>query len=206
MNEQRFTHNKDKLDGVIEKGTSDSVQSESAPIAGHKIHDHRLDLLYTNYLQELSSGIRRKYGDGPPEPDEIAQEAFRRMFEKDTTCIQNLKAFLWRTARNLVLEDKKKEKVRLKYDKDVQDTFFSQKDHNFSPENVIIVEQQLGKINEILLGIPEIKRRAFMLYRIEGLPLEAVAKKLGVSRRTVSKHISYVHTLVGALFIENTNE
>lgn len=201
------------MDKVLRpKSTVDRISEESdlqgisAKPSGSK-KDSRVEALYVEYIDELSDGIRGRFGDGPPDPDEIAQEAFKRIFEKsDSATISNLKAFVWRTARNLVLDFKKTKSVRSKYDFEIEQIFFPLRGHNLSPESVIMAKQQLDAINDILLAMPERRRRSLMLYRIDGLTLEQVGKRLGISRRAVSKHISRAHTDIAALFIEDPSD
>lgn len=163
--------------------------------------DPRVAALSTSYLSEMAMALRKRYGDGPPDPDDVAQEAFRRIIEKgDTSNIQNLKAFLWRTARNLILDTKKIDKVRSKYDYEIQQIFFTTGGDISSPENVIIVREQLRAINECLRGMSERRRRAFLLYRVDGLTLEEVARRLMMSRTAVSNHIAKAQTQLIALF------
>ena len=166
--------------------------------------DPRITKLYSEYAPELSQGIRIRYGDGPPDPDDVMQEAFRRIYEKeDTTKVRNLRAFIWRIARNLVLDAKKSEETRSKYDFEIENIFFPLKGHISSPETVIVAKEQLQAVNQLLLEMPDKRRRALMLYRLEGLTLEQIGKRLGISRRAVSKHISRAHVEISSLFVED---
>ncbi|MEM8776640.1 MAG: sigma-70 family RNA polymerase sigma factor [Pseudomonadota bacterium] len=168
--------------------------------------DARIDHLCKSYLKDLSKGLRDRFGDGPPDPEDVAQEAFRRLIERgDTRSIKNLKAFLWRTARNLVFDDKKMSSIRSKYDLDIEQIFFSVKGDNSSPETVILAREQLKAVNALLRDMPEKRRRALILYRIEGLTLVEVSRRLRISRTAVSKHIARAQIALNALCIEDAD-
>lgn len=169
--------------------------------------DARIDDLCESYLGDLTKGVRDRFGDGPPDPEDVAQEAFRRLIERgDTRSIKNLKAFLWRTARNIVFDDKKMSGIRSKYDLDIEQIFFSLKGDNSSPETVILAREQLKAVNAVLREMPEKRRRALILYRIEGLTLVEVARRLRISRTAVSKHIARAQIALNALYIEDAND
>ncbi|MEM1103733.1 MAG: sigma-70 family RNA polymerase sigma factor, partial [Pseudomonadota bacterium] len=147
--------------------------------------------LYRDYAAPLSGLLRRAFGDGPPDPDDIAQEAFRKVIERgDLASIKNLKSFLWRTARNLVLNEKNREATRSRHDYEVEQLYFAVDGYGSTPETVISAREQVALINAALGRMPPKRRRAFVLHRVEGLTISAVGERLGVSRSAASKHIS----------------
>ena len=147
--------------------------------------------LYKDYAPQMSSALRRLYGDGPPDPDDVAQQAFQNVMQRgDHSTIRNIKAFLWRTARNIVLAAKRTHVLHSGFDYEVENLFFPLKDVDITPENIISVRQQLAAVNECLKKMPEKRRRAFMLHRVEGLSLTETGRRLGISRTTVAQHIA----------------
>ena len=166
--------------------------------------DPRLTDISADELKDLSIGLRDRFGNGPPDPDDIAQEAYRRVLEKDDpSSIRNLKAFLWRTARNLVFDALKSENSRSKYDFEVEQIFFPLKSDISSPETVMIAREQLKAINELLRTMPANRRRAIMLYRIERLTQAEIARRLKISRTMVNKHIATASAEINALFVDD---
>jgi len=150
-----------------------------------------IQALYQDSAADLSAYVRRQFGAGPPDPDEVAQEAFTRLFEqKDLSAIENLRGFLWRTARNLVLTHKRQVEQRSKYDFEVQQLFFTLDGPGLSPENVLKVKQQLKIINEVLAEMPERRRKALLWHRVDGLNFTAIGKRLGINRRAVARNIA----------------
>ena len=131
------------------------------------------------------------FGDGPPDPDDVAQEAFRRLIERDDlSSIKNLKAFVWRSARNIFLSGKNRESMRSRHDYEVEQLYFAIKGYDSTAETVIGAKEQLKKIDEVLANMPRMRRRAFVLHRMEGFTIAEVGRQLGISRPGASKHIT----------------
>ncbi|MEM7077581.1 MAG: sigma factor, partial [Pseudomonadota bacterium] len=114
---------------------NDSPPSDCVVPTPFSVDDDPLTVAYKDYAKELADGIRSAFGSGPPDPEDVAQEAFHKLYERgDIDSIRNLRAFLWRTARNIVLVAKRKVDVRNKYDFEVEHLFFSPGGDNSSPE------------------------------------------------------------------------
>ncbi|MEM6683413.1 MAG: sigma-70 family RNA polymerase sigma factor [Pseudomonadota bacterium] len=147
--------------------------------------------LYSDYAAPLSASIRKAFGDGPPDPDDVTHQAFQKVMERDNlSAIANLKAFVWRTARNIVLNEKDREHTRSRFDYEVEQLFFASNGYGSSPETVISARQQITAINAVLDAMPAMRRRAFILHRIEGLTVADTARQMGISRPGASKHIA----------------
>ena len=135
--------------------------------------------------------LRRVFGDGPPDPDDIAQLAFQKLLERsDLSDIRNLKGFLWQTARNLVFKSKRDQEVRTRNSLEYEQLFFPSKGDDLGPERVISAREQIKLINEALRAMPERRRRAFVLHRIDGLSIAATARQLKIGPTAAGKHIS----------------
>lgn len=166
--------------------------------------DPRMARISAEDVRELSVGLRDRYGNGPPDPDDVAQEAYRRVLERnDLSSVRNVKAFLWRTARNLILDALKSAQSRAKYDFEVEQIFFPLKSDVSSPEVVIIARQQLKTINDLLETMPKTRRRAFLLHRIDRQSKTEIARRLKISRTMVHKHIAVASAQVHALFADD---
>lgn len=147
--------------------------------------------LYTESATPLTAMLRRAFGDGPPDPDDIAQLAFQKLLERqDLSDIRNLRAFLWRTARNLVFKAKRSQDVRARNDSEYEQRFFRSTGDDLDPERVISAKEQIKIVNEALRAMPERRRRAFVLHRIDGLSIAATARQLKIGPTAAGKHIS----------------
>ena len=150
-----------------------------------------IERLYLDYADQLSASLRKVYGNGPPDPEDVSHQAFQKLMERgDLGAIANLKAFVWRTARNIVLAAKRSEDVRSRYDFEVEQLYFPLKDDESTPERIIVVREQLKAISEVLRNMPDKRRRAVILHRVEGLSVADVGRRLAMSRQNAAKHIA----------------
>lgn len=171
---------------VCEPSQAPSTQSsESSKAAGSKI-----GYLYQRHSRAVVTALRTIFGNGPPDPEDVTQLAFQKLLEyPHPNRIRNPEAFLWRTARNLVFNDKRSQNVRIRYEYEVEQLYFTNTSDNIAAERVVSARVQLSTINEALLAMPERRRRAFVLHRVEKLTVSEVARRLGVSRTAAVKHL-----------------
>lgn len=149
------------------------------------------DQLYADYFAPLVAYLQSSFGSGPPEPEDVAQRAFGRLVARGNLGeIQNLQAFLWRTARNIAMSDKRAAQVRLKRKPETEILFSSSDGYAITPERVLEGKEQVALAEEVLRAMPEQRRRAFVLTRIEGLSHAETSKRLGISRPAVTKHVA----------------
>ncbi|MEM0909601.1 MAG: sigma-70 family RNA polymerase sigma factor [Pseudomonadota bacterium] len=153
-------------------------------------HCPKLERLYRDYAPVLSAQLRKTFGNGPPEPDDLTQQAFQKLIERgDTSDISSVKGFLWTTARNLLFNDKRNHQVRAKYDFELENIFSpGQRDDN-ATESVLSAREELVIINKTLEKMPEKRRLAFIMHRVDGLPISRVASELGIARSPARRHI-----------------
>ncbi|MEM1261985.1 MAG: sigma-70 family RNA polymerase sigma factor [Pseudomonadota bacterium] len=147
--------------------------------------------LFLDHSATLVRALRRTFGSGPPDPEDIAQQAFQKLVERqDRSDIRDLPAFLWRTARNAFLSALKRDGVRARYDYEVEQLYFPSRGDDLTPERVLEVREQLQSINDVLRQMPEKRRHAFLLHKVEGLSVAEVARRLDITRTPAQKHIT----------------
>ncbi|MEM6536751.1 MAG: sigma-70 family RNA polymerase sigma factor [Pseudomonadota bacterium] len=150
-----------------------------------------LTALYTDHAETLSRYLRSAFGDGPPDPDDAVQEAFRRISERQNLHeIRNLRAFLWRTARNFILTYKRNVDARSKYDFEIEHLFFASEGDSFSPERVLEVKEQFRIVNEALRKMPVARRKSFLWHRVDSVSFTEIGVRLGINRHAVVRHIA----------------
>lgn len=165
-----------------------------------------IDQTYRSYIGELIAGIRRHFGPGPPDPEDVAHEAFRRAYErKDLASVGNLRALLWRISRNLIIDAKRSEQSRSQYDFEVEQIFFPLRGFHTSPENVNLAREQLEALNRLLREMPEKRRWALLARRLEGMTLKDIGRHLNISRTAAAKHVSRAEQQINELFLENAD-
>ena len=79
--------------------------------------------------------------------------------------------------------------TRTRYDFEIEHLYFPSRGVNSTPEAVLSANEELQAINEVLRAMPEKRRRAFILHRVEGLSVSEVARRLRLSRSPPDRHI-----------------
>lgn len=120
--------------------------------------------------------------------EDIAQEVFLRLWQhrEKADGIQNLEAFLFITARNLIYNRLSRVKLETAYNNYLQ--------HQFkAPDKDIEARAEFRQLREIIAAgiheLPPQQQKAFRLSREEGLNHEDISKQMGVSRATVKDYI-----------------
>lgn len=167
-----------------------ATSSSGRELKTRETDNYQLEEAYKSYAPKIAASLRRAFGDGPPDPEDMTNLAFQKLLEKrDLSAVQNLKNYLWRTARNLTLKEKRKFGVRTKYDFEIEHLYFATKWDERTPEGVLKTKQQLQAIDEVLRSMPKRRRRSFLLHKVEGLPLVEVGRKLGIPKSTAHREV-----------------
>ncbi|MEM8934841.1 MAG: RNA polymerase sigma factor [Pseudomonadota bacterium] len=149
-----------------------------------------IEALYAKHAHRITAGLRQMFGAGPPDPEEMTQLAFQKLIERKTLSdIRDAKSFLWRTARNLTLKEKRAASVRSKYEFEIENLFFATKWDETTPEGVLEAKQQLRVIGDVLRDMPVRRRRCFLLHKVEGYPIAKVGDLMGVPKSTAHREI-----------------
>jgi len=126
---------------------------------------------------------------GFEEVADVVQESFLKAVEADTRApIEKPLHFLRRITRNAVID-------RLRTRRRAEAVFSPAEapdtaDLGASPERALIASERLGRAMEIIKRMPERRRAVFMLHRLEELTLAQCGKRLGISVKTVEKHMA----------------
>lgn len=137
-----------------------------------------LDDAYRRHFSELISFVRRNFGSGPPDPEDIAQQSFIRMSGADRP-VENIGAFLRRTARNLVIDH---HRGALRASNAMRSAeILEENNADFSPEDVLSSREELSALNEAIAMLRPNERVALLLRRIDDLTYGEIAERLGVS-------------------------
>ena len=123
------------------------------------------------------------------------QETFLKVFEAERrTNISNPKAFLFKTARNLALNELAKRRGRRTDTVEDLEKLAVSTDEwpelDSLPEAHVAMQEQLalawGAIQELSPRVREV----FVLRKVHGLKQREIALRLGISESTVEKHIA----------------
>lgn len=140
-----------------------------------------------NYYRELVCFLNAKLGNRQVAED-VVHDAYVRVLERSSdTPIDQPRAFLYRTALNLVIDGHRRNAVRQVEPLEVLDDeerFSSQ-----SPHASLDHGQRLAMLERALAELPEACRDSFLLRKLEGLTHVQIAERLSISRSLVEKHI-----------------
>jgi RNA polymerase sigma factor (sigma-70 family) len=136
--------------------------------------------------------------------DDLCQDVYVRVYQAALEKIPNpAKPFVFTVARNLLLNRARHEAVvsieavadleALNIVKDEPGT-----------DRWVIAREELRRLEDALNRLPPRCRQAFVLRKIEGLSQREIAQRMGISEKTVERHISDgIFALADSLFGEH---
>ena len=135
--------------------------------------------LYRRHWKEICVYLRRRFGAGPPEPEDIAQAAFLRLSGRgETEDLANPRAFLYRVAHNLAIEEHRREVARRRAEAD--DETDAETD-DFDPERVSIGRERRRLLETAFATLDPRTRQILIMSRQDGLSSAEIARRLGLS-------------------------
>jgi RNA polymerase sigma-70 factor (ECF subfamily) len=143
--------------------------------------------LFAETRDSLHRYIRRFVGSSET-AKEIVQEAFLRTY-RERESVTTLRAFLFSTARNLAANDyRHRRTVERSAVAGLGDLRVNPESE--SPESELIADERNRLIQEAIHHLPRQCRAAFTLRVFHECSYQEVAKRLGISAKTVEKHIA----------------
>ena len=154
--------------------------------------------LYRDHSSWLEGWLRRRLGDAWDAAD-LTQDAFIRVLAAhQARTLPNLReprAYLLTVGRRLLVNHHKRRSLERAY----LDALANLPEALVpSPEQRWIVLETLHALDELLDGLPQAVRRAFLWSQLEGLDYVTIAVRLEVSERTVKRYMAkaYEHCLL----------
>ncbi|MEL6809855.1 MAG: RNA polymerase sigma factor [Bacteroidota bacterium] len=123
--------------------------------------------------------------------DDLVQKAFIKLWENCAKVpLKNVKAFIYKVARNYFLKDVAKKKVRLEYKKQHKPGAVVE-----SPQFVLEEKEFEKQLNDAIANLSEKQREVFLLHKIEKKKYQEIAQMLDISVKAVEKrmHMALVH-------------
>lgn len=140
----------------------------------------------TKHYKNLLYYIQRMVGD-KEEAIDIIQEAYAKALEKARVLeIKNEKAFLYKIARNLVIDQARKNQIReiITYE---EEDFSIPK--NEQPDEIVLENVKEELLLEALNNLPKHLKQVFILHVFEGLEKKEIAIMMNLNLNTIQKYV-----------------
>ena len=166
--------------------------------------DRTLDQWFATQILPHEAALMRylqRVWKTPADIADLRQETYVRVYEHAAKGLpQAPRSFLFTTARNLMIDRMRRERVvSIEYSQDVEslDVFVDE----LSPERRLSARQDLLRLTEAFDQLPQMTRAAIWLRRIEGLSQRQAAQSLGIAEGALEGHMCRgLRGLANALF------
>jgi len=162
--------------------------------------------VFERYHRELLNFLARQVKDRDTAAD-LAQESFVRVLSAQSAgiAVQDMRALLYRTARNLVIDQHRRAVHRQHDDIDaLGDMEQPLAPQHQQPDEILAYEQQASVLVRAIGALPPRCREAFVLNRFEGLSHQEVAERMGISKNMVAQHVARGILSCQACLMRNT--
>ncbi|WP_455924764.1 sigma-70 family RNA polymerase sigma factor [Pseudomonas putida] len=140
-----------------------------------------------NYYRELVGFLSARLGNRHVAED-VAHDAYVRVLERrGDTEIAHPRAFLYRTALNLVIDGHRRSTLRQVEPLEVLDA--GERVGEPALQQMMDQGQRLDLMRQALDELPQLCRDSFLLRKLDGLSHQEIAEHLNISRALVEKHI-----------------
>jgi len=152
-----------------------------------------LEQVFLAHRNALRALLLRQLGD-EEEASDVLQELYLHIASnpQNGRFIAEPLGYLRRMARNLSIDRLRARGRQSKFS--VKQGFLTEgkacdEADNLTPERVALARERLQIMQDVLDGLPEDCRTAFLLSRCDGLTYDEIGEHLGVSRNMVKKHL-----------------
>jgi len=140
-----------------------------------------------NYYRELVCFLNAKLGNRQVAED-VVHDAYVRVLERSSdTPIEQPRAFLYRTALNLVIDGHRRNALRQVEPLDVLDS--EERFATCSPHPHHDHGQRLELLERALAELPLTCRKVFIWQKLEGLTQAEIAERMGLTKNMVEKYM-----------------
>lgn len=171
------------------------------PIDAHQEAQSRrtrfLNDLYRDNYRELVGRLRKLYGKGPPEPEDLAQAAYAQIAAmEDVSLIHSPRAFLFRTAINLTLNAKDRQRRARNFAQAVSVENSEPALEENTPESVFIGKQAIGTLGEALKALTPKQKEIILRSRFKGETYAEIKAATGWSEADISRQLNQALTAI----------
>lgn len=147
-------------------------------------------LLLDRY-DEIKAKLTHRVGSADLAGDALQDTWLRLTLGETLGSVRSLESYLFRTVFNMAQERRRSER-RLLSAVEIQNLLFLI-DESPDPEQAVEARSELEVLETILAELPPRRRAILLLARMDGLPRQEIADRLGISLRLVSKELHLAH-------------
>lgn len=152
--------------------------------------------LYRDHRGWLEGWLRRRMGSACDAAD-LSQDTFLRLLASSQRIadLQEPRAYLLTVGKRLLSNFYQRRSLEQAY---LNALASLPEDCVPSPEQRWLLLETLQALDELLNGLPQAVRRAFLWSQLEGLTYQQIAERLNVSERTIKRYMAqaYEHCLM----------
>lgn len=156
----------------------------------------------TAYYKEIFSYVKKMVSDKSYASD-VTQETFTRVlkFNKKNK-IENQRAFLYRVAKNIMIDNGRKKNNNIK------EVSYEEEQHTntYESEDAFEKHKQNLLLKQAVQKLPKKRRQVFILYMIDGFSRKEIALKFNITVNAVDLSISRASTQLKEIIKELENE
>ena len=152
--------------------------------------DDLIRSLYRQYSGRLSRYLATRFSHATVEPEDIVQSTFLKLAgHEDLQQIADPRAYIFTRASKPPIERQRKSVHQRAHADAVQVPAPPESSSTPSSEKILIDRERLNSIEAALRKMPALRRRIFLLVRIEGQSVQDVADRFALSDAAVYKHV-----------------
>ena len=193
------------LTNVKQKPRSETTSKPAPQIKSEISHPQILDYLYRKHYNNLCGFLRRRYGNGPPDPEDVAQTTFERISELEgLNNIRNPRGFLFTIAGRIFIDRTRRRAVSEKY--------INQQLHlngisveEITPERVYKAREDFKVILKDLESLSPIHREVVLRHRILGQTYDEISCATELSPASISRYLKAAMAVVFNNVDQNTH-
>lgn len=169
---------------MTESPSHDEQSTQS--IRDSKAHDRRITALYNEHSAPLTKWLLKRFGSGPPEPEDVVQITFTKLAESNSIDeINNIRAYLFTMASNIAVSAIRKNVrgrsfLRNELQKNGNDV------EEITPERVLQQRDELNRVAEAFQQLTPRQKEIVRRSRLHGHTYERISQDKGWSLGTIS--------------------
>ncbi len=175
------------LDSLADRDANAEAASADGEARDRTAHSERIERLFREHNDSLVRFVLARL-HSEAEAHEIVQEAYVRLLKLDEPdAVSYLRAFMYRTAANLV-QDRLKQRQRRSELRQL--LVFDNPEPSADVELTVDADDALKVIRQAIGEMPPKCRTAFLLHRVHEVPVAEVAERMNLSVRMVRLYIA----------------